>query len=484
MPAKLRTIVTEASVPGFAPGVRLRHDWARQRNVLLAPERVIALDNIASHVLERCDGSRPVSGIVEELQQIYPAERAVILSDVRDTLQELLDKRYLLDVRESRPERRAVLQKPAASSDSRPAGPISEGMPISVLAELTHRCPLKCPYCSNPLQLERAGAELSTEEWKRLMREMAGLGVLQIHFSGGEPLVRKDLVALVAEACANRLYTNLITSGVLLDAPKADALARAGLDHVQISFQGAQSKSADAFAGLSGAHAKKLLAARLVRDRGLSLTVNAVVHRQNLNQLPELIDMAVALGACRMEVAHVQYLGWALKNRAALIPTLEQFEEATRLVEKARERVKGILVIDYVIPDYYAVRPKKCMGGWGEQFFNITPSGKVLPCHAAESITGLSFDSVRERSLSWIWQQSPSMQKYRGTAWMAEPCKSCEYRERDRGGCRCQAFALAGDAHATDPACAKSSRHAGIAALAENESRADRRDFAYRNFSC
>jgi pyrroloquinoline quinone biosynthesis protein E len=355
-------------------------------------------------------------------------------------------------------------------------------LPLAALAEITHRCPLQCPYCSNPVELERASAELSTEDWKRLIDEVAGLGVLQIHFSGGEPLVRKDLVDLVGHSTAAGLYTNLITSGVLLDREKLYAFAKAGLNHVQISFQGPEAKDADIIAGFTGAHQKKREAARLVREFDLPLTVNAVVHRQNLRHLPTLIDMAVELGAARLEVAHVQYLGWALKNRAALMPTMAQFEDATCIVEAARERLKGILVIDYVIPDYYAVRPKKCMGGWGQQFFNISPSGKVLPCHAAESITGLSFDSVRDHSLSWIWNKSPAMRKYRGTGWMAEPCRSCEFREIDQGGCRCQAFALTGDAGATDPTCAKSSRHANILALAVGESEADNRNFDYRRF--
>jgi pyrroloquinoline quinone biosynthesis protein E len=206
------------------------------------------------------------------------------------------------------------------------------------------------------------------------------------------------------------------------------------------------------------------------------------MHRQNLYQLTDMIEMAVELDAARLEVAHVQYLGWASKNRAALIPTVEQFQESTRIVDAARERLKGVLVIDYVIPDYYAIRPKKCMGGWAKQFFNITPSGKVLPCHAAESITGLAFDSVQDHSLSWIWNESPAMRKFRGTDWMNEPCKSCEFREIDFGGCRCQAFALTGDAGNTDPTCAKSRLHEEIVALATNEAEVDIRYFDYRNF--
>ena len=358
------------------------------------------------------------------------------------------------------------------------------GIPAAVLAEMTHRCPLQCPYCSNPVELERANAELSTDEWKRVMSELADLGVLQFHFSGGEPLARKDIVELVRHAREVGLYTNLITSAVMLDEKKVAELVDAGLDHVQISFQGAEAESANRIAGYKNAHEKKREAARMVRESGLPLTVNAVMHRQNLNQLPEIIEMSVELGAARLEVANVQYYGWALKNRSALMPTVEQLDATTELVEEARERLKGTLVIDYVIPDYYAERPKRCMGGWGRQFFNISPAGKVLPCHAAETITGLEFDSVRgNKSIEWIWQNSDAFLKYRGTGWMPEPCVSCEFREVDWGGCRCQAFALTGDASNTDPACSLSPLHDRIFKLAETEAATDDRDFKYRNYA-
>lgn len=464
----------------------MRHDAARQRWVLLAPERVLVPDGPAIEILRRCDGQASIGEIADELAQKYTADRRAVLSDVLAMLRDLFDKKFAIDRCNVKPSDMVEIKFPESRVTVEAAGLTlknAESLPIAVLAEITHRCPLHCPYCSNPLNLERASAELTTLEWKRLIDEMAGLGVLQIHFSGGEPLVRADLVELVGHAAAAGLYTNLITSAVLLDSKKIAALAMAGLDHVQISFQGAEECGADAIAGMTGSHRKKREAARLVREIGLPLTVNAVVHRQNLDRLAALIEMAVELGAARLEVAHVQYLGWALKNRAALIPTMAQLDEATHVVEAARERLKGILVIDYVIADYYAERPKKCMGGWGEQFFNISPSGMVLPCHAAESITGLTFDSVRDHSLAWIWNESSAMRKYRGTDWMAEPCKSCEFREIDRGGCRCQAFALAGEAGATDPTCAKSHRHAVIVALAAEESEADNRDFSYRNFS-
>ncbi|SNX68876.1 pyrroloquinoline quinone biosynthesis protein E [Cereibacter ovatus] len=361
--------------------------------------------------------------------------------------------------------------------------PTAYSIPMAVLAELTHRCPLQCPYCSNPVEMEQASRELSTAEWQRVMGELAALGVLQIHFSGGEPLVRKDLVDLVAHADGVGLYTNLITSAVMLTEARVAALAEAGLAHVQISVQGATAAVADRVGGFRDGHAKKVQAAEWVRAAGLALTLNAVMHRQNLHQLPEIVDMAVAMGAQRLEVAHVQYYGWALKNRAALMPSVAQLDEATRVVEQAQARLSGVLAIDYVIPDYYAVRPKTCMGGWGRQFFNISPSGKVLPCHAAETITGLRFDSVREAPLAEIWHRSEALNRYRGTAWMKEPCRSCAHAEEDFGGCRCQAFALAGDAAATDPACALSPLHAQVFALADTEAATGGDRFLYRNFS-
>ncbi|MGP8123673.1 MAG: pyrroloquinoline quinone biosynthesis protein PqqE [Xanthobacteraceae bacterium] len=371
----------------------------------------------------------------------------------------------------------SVLEKPGSTAES-------YGIPLAVLAELTHRCPLQCPYCSNPLELERASHELSTEEWKRVLTELAEIGVLQIHFSGGEPTARKDLVELVRHASDVGLYTNLITSAVLLDREKLKALADAGLCHVQISFQGSEPAVADRVAGYKNAHDKKLQVARWTRELDLPLTVNAVMHRQNLHQLPQMIQMAVDLDAHRIEIANVQYYGWALKNRAALMPTVEQMDEAIRIVEESEQRLKGVLVFDHVIPDYYAARPKKCMGGWGRQFFNISPSGKILPCHAAETITGLTFESVRgNKSIAWIWQNSDAFNRYRGTGWMSEPCKSCAFREEDFGGCRCQAFALTGDAGNTDPACALSPRHEEIFKAAASEAGGEAQAFIYRNFA-
>ena len=355
-----------------------------------------------------------------------------------------------------------------------------ERAPIGLLAELTHRCPLQCPYCSNPLALEGAGGELTTAEWQDALRQAARLGVLQLHLSGGEPTVRRDLEDIVATAAEVGLYTNLITAGVLLTRERLQELAARGLDHVQLSIQDVEPGNADRIAHYEGAHAKKRALARWAGELGLPLTINAPVHRQNLDRLPDIIDFAVETGAGRLEVAHIQYYGWALANRAALMPTRSQVKRSAEIVEAARERLKGILVIDFVVPDYYATWPKPCMGGWGRGIVNVTPSGKVLPCHAAETIPGLLFDNVRDKPLAEIWLRGQAFQTFRGTDWMIEPCRSCERREIDWGGCRCQAFAIAGDAAAADPACVKSSRHQEMVALAEREAGDPPPPFVYR----
>lgn len=352
--------------------------------------------------------------------------------------------------------------------------------PLAILAELTHRCPLQCPYCSNPVALETASAELDTETWLRAIGEVADLGALQIHFSGGEPTARKDLEVLVEKANGAGLYTNLITAGVLVGEDRLKDLFDAGLDHVQLSFQDSEAAGCDRIGGFKGGFEKKLAFAGSVNALDIPLTVNMVVHRQNLGNLEQMLELAIKLSARRVEVAHVQYYGWAYVNRAALMPTREQLERATEIVEEARKRLKGILVIDYVVPDYYAQRPKSCMGGWARQFLNISPAGKVLPCHAAESITSLSFDRFPDKSLREIWETSEAFLKYRGTDWMPEPCRGCERREIDWGGCRCQAFAITGSADNVDPACALSPDHAMLQALAETESQAESDEFTYR----
>ena len=342
-----------------------------------------------------------------------------------------------------------VAGQTAVSTEATP----NKVVPYAVLMELSHRCPLQCPYCTNPIDLERASGELTTEEWKRVMDEAVDMGVLHVHYSGGEPTVRKDLEELIEHAAKLGLYSNLITSGVLLNKARVQRFAELGLDHVQISFQDTTSEVGDWVAGYDGAHEKKQQVARWVRDVGMPLTVNAVMHRHNLHHLEEMIQMAVDLDAERIEVAQVQYYAWAFRNRIAFLPTREQLDKAVEIVEEARKRLKGVLAFDFVVPDYYAQRPKSCMGGWGRQFINISPSGKVLPCHAAEVLPDLEFDSVHQKPLGWIWENSEAFEHFRGTTWMPEPCQSCDRKEIDWGGCRCQAYMLTGNAAATDPTC-------------------------------
>lgn len=349
--------------------------------------------------------------------------------------------------------------------------------PIGLLAELTHRCPLACPYCSNPLALESRHVELCTEEWRRVFTEAAALGVLQVHLSGGEPAARADLVDIVRSAYSTGLYTNLITSGIGLTPTRLEALANAGLDHVQISIQDSEANSADLIAGYAGAFERKKALAAEVVGKKIPLTINCVVHRLNIGRIEAMVGLALDLGASRVEIAHVQYYGWALKNRARLMPTRAQVDQAVAELGSLRARYKGAIVIDAVVPDYFARLPKPCMGGWGRRSLNVTSSGKVLPCHAAETIPDLEFWSVRQHSLSAIWDHSPAFNAFRGTAWMREPCASCARRDVDFGGCRCQALALTGDARATDPVCQFSPDHRLVEELAALQ---DESEFVYR----
>lgn len=364
--------------------------------------------------------------------------------------------------------------------EAKPVEPPCALAPVGMLAELTHRCPLQCPYCSNPTELERVNTELTTEEWQHVMRQAGEMGILQLHLSGGEPTARRDLEEILKTASESGLYTNLITAGVLLTKERLQKLTELGLDHVQLSIQDADAANADRIGAYKGGSEKKKEVTKWVRDLGLPLTINAPLHRQNIENLPAIIDYAVEVGAGRLEVAHIQYYAWALKNRAALMPTREAFMKTVDIVDEAKERLKGILVIDFVVPDYYAKYPKPCMGGWGRGIMNITPSGRVLPCHAAESLPGLEFDNVRDRPLADIWLNGQAFNKYRGTSWMKEPCRTCERREIDFGGCRCQAFALTGDAENTDPACSLSPLHGEWAKVAEVESHKPSPEFIFR----
>jgi len=351
----------------------------------------------------------------------------------------------------------------------------NERPPTTLLAELTHRCPLHCPYCSNPLDLVLSRAELDTEEWKRVITEARQLGVLQLGLSGGEPLVRRDLEEIVAHAHREGLYSTLVTSALGMTRERLDRLVDAGLEHVQISFQDSEQESAERIAGTRSWDAKHRAAA-WVKARDVAFSVNVVLHRANLDRLEQIIDMAGALGADRVELANTQYYGWAVPNRDALMPTRAQVDRSAEIADRKAAEYKGRMQIIYVLPDYYSEFPKPCYGGWGSLYIMVAPHGNVLPCHAASQITSLTFDNVRDRSLAWIWENSSAFRAYRGEEWMREPCRSCARRQLDFGGCRCQAFALTGDARNTDPVCTLSPNRPMIDALLD---RADAPDDPY-----
>jgi pyrroloquinoline quinone biosynthesis protein E len=341
---------------------------------------------------------------------------------------------------------------------------ISVPTPLALIAELTHRCPLHCVYCSNPLELDARANELTTDQWVKIFRDAAELGVLQADFTGGEPLARPDILELVAAARAAGLYVNLITSGLPLDEARLTKLIAAGLDHFQLSFQGARPEIASEISGTT-THAQKLRVLDWLRNHRVAVTLNFVIHRQNIHQLEEMLAIAEASCATRVEFANVQYYGWAFTNRDNLLPTREQLDSSMEILKRAQERLRGKMRIEYVVPDYYAKYPKACMGGWGRKLMLISPSGDVLPCHAARVIPDLAFENVKDRSLREIWENSPAFQKFRGQDWMQEPCRSCDRREVDFGGCRCQAMLLVNDPAATDPVCTLSPNRTKVDAV-------------------
>ncbi|MDB4941709.1 MAG: hypothetical protein JWP97_1243 [Labilithrix sp.] len=351
--------------------------------------------------------------------------------------------------------------------------------PYTLIAELTYRCPLRCPYCSNPLDLKEHGGELTTADWCRVLEEAEALGVVQLHLTGGEPLARKDLEVIARRGHDLGLYVNLVTSGIPLTRARLDGLAAAGVDHVQVSVQSADPALADEIGGYAG-HAHKLEVMRWVKELGLPLTMNVVLHRANLGEVDALVALAESVGADRLELANTQYVSWALSNRDQLLPTRAQLDEAAARAAPHRERLRGTMDVLFVKPDYFGTTPKACMDGWARRFVQVIPDGRVVPCHAATSITSLTFDSVRDRSLGVIWESSPALLTYRGEDWMQEPCRSCERRAVDFGGCRCQSFALTGDAAATDPACVLSPDRVRIEAAHAAASGAGERRYLYR----
>jgi PqqA peptide cyclase len=331
-------------------------------------------------------------------------------------------------------------------------------IPLWLVAELTYTCPLHCPFCSNPVDFAQRGSELKTEEWQRVLREARELGAVQLGFTGGEPLSRPDLEQLVAQARQLGYYTNLITSGVGLNERRIKALREAGLDHIQLSFQDSTRELND-FLSSTRTFELKRRTASLIKAHGFPMVMNCVIHRLNIEHVGRIIELAEEIGAEYLELANTQFYGWAYLNRAHLLPTRAQLEGAELAVAAARARLGDRLRIYHVISDYYENRPKRCQNGWGSTFIVVNPDGTALPCHAARVLPGLTFPSVRDSSLRDIWLHSDAFNRFRGTGWMAAPCRDCPEREKDLGGCRCQAYMLTGDIHATDPVCDKSPQH-------------------------
>lgn len=334
------------------------------------------------------------------------------------------------------------------------------GKPLWLLAELTYRCPLQCPYCSNPLQIAKYKNELTTEDWLRVLRQARAMGSTQLGFSGGEPLVRQDLEELIAEARKLGYYTNLITSGVGMDESRIRRFKEAGLDHIQISFQ-ASSEELNNYLGGTKSFLHKTKMAQLVKKYDYPMVLNIVLHRKNIDQIVDILDMCVTLNADYVELASTQYYGWSRVNIEQLLPTAAQLAKAEKVAAEYRQRLKGKMRVIYVIPDYYSNRPKACMNGWGAVFLTIAPDGTALPCHAAGMLP-IKFPNVNDHDIKYIWNDSPGFNHYRGYSWMKEPCRSCPERFKDFGGCRCQAFMLTGDAASTDPVCSKSPHHAAL----------------------
>ena len=361
----------------------------------------------------------------------------------------------------------------------------SVGPPLWLLAELTYRCPLQCPYCSNPLDYAHSEQELTTEQWLQVLQQGRQMGAAQLGFSGGEPLVRQDLPELIAEARQLGYYSNLITSGLGLTAAKVNAFRDAGLDHIQVSFQASDPELNNAVAGSRKAFEQKLAMARAVKEAGYPMVLNFVIHRHNIHQMTDIIDLCDRLGADYVELATCQYYGWAFKNREGLMPSRAQLERAEQQVNQRRRQLAdagSLMKLIFVTPDYYEERPKACMNGWGSLFLTVAPDGTALPCHSARLLP-IDFPNVREQALHDIWYHSPGFNHYRGDGWMPEPCRSCDEKSKDFGGCRCQAYLLTGNADNADPVCGKSPHHDRILAArqAADHATAGLEELTYRN---
>ena len=421
--AKIRKLVPDRNDAGTYRYLRF----------LLAPETSFPLEFSEAAILELCDGGTTFRQMVEILSHFFEEKPTEPFTEgIATFLYDLIEKRLLHC--EASPTTRPADHRARLDAlwveYSAPCPqllPRDLTIPRGLLAEISYRCPLHCPYCSNPLELKAKDRELTTEEWSRAITDASKLGVVHVGFSGGEPLVRRDLPQLISAARNAALYTNLLTSGLGLTSRRAGELKQAGLDSVQISFQDTQEASANEIAGLN-AHATKLEAIRIAKEFGFPLTLNIVLHRQNMDRIESIIGFAAEHGAERLELANVQFYGWALPNRDRLIPSREQVEQTAVVAQQAQEDFRGKMEIVYVLPDYFGTRPKACMQGWGRQHITINPTGEALPCPTAKGIPGLHFDNVREQSLREIWEQSAAFVRFRGTAWMPEPCRSCSVR--------------------------------------------------------
>jgi pyrroloquinoline quinone biosynthesis protein E len=442
--------------------------------VLLSPERGLRLSQTAAAIVTLADGHLDLDQIVSKLTIRYPdAGRARVEGDVRSLLHELRIRGLVEGLEPELASAPAGSPAPGLDSGDLEASGPAAAAPYTLVAELTHRCPLACPYCSNPRTLVGGRDELTTDEWLRVVDDAAALGVMQVHLSGGEPLARADLELIAARAHERELYVSLVTSGVPLGRARLERLAPS-LDHVQLSVQDAVAGPSDRIAGMA-AFDQKMRVAAWTKDVGLPLTLNVVLHRENIERVGEIVALAERLGADRLELANVQLVSWALENRGALLPSAAALEAARAVASDARRRLEGRTQIVFVLPDWHADRPRACMDGWGRRFAIVAPDGAVLPCQAARALP-LAFETVRSRPLAAVWADGQALAAFRGDAWMRDPCKSCDQREVDYGGCRCQAFALTGDPSATDPACSLSPQHGLVrAARAEAERPAERR---------
>lgn len=460
-------MIQPSARPALRPGVRVTYDSVRGRHALVYPEGVLLLNETALATVELCDGRRDVDAV---LAALAPRFAHVKRHDVTSLLADLVARRLLRLDGHGEP---VAVERPIGSEHHTPqyVGNQRPAPPLGMVAELTYRCPLQCTYCANPVNLADYRSELVTDDWIRVIDQAQALGILQLHLSGGEPLVRRDLAHLVAAARSRGIYTNLVTSGVPLAAGRLEDLVASGLDHLQLSIQDSDPTGAYAIAGRH-THERKLAVGKLVKQCGLPLTVNVVLHRSNIDHVRALVEVAAQIGADRLELAHTQFYGWAWRNKQALMPSREQVIAADQAAAAAREEYGDRIEIVYVAADYFDTRPKPCMNGWGSRQLVVAPNGDVLPCLAAGQLPGPRPPNVRSATLGSIWYDSELFNRFRGTDWMPSPCRTCELRQIDFGGCRCQAFQLTGDPAVTDPACELSPDHENLLASTASTSSA------------